>query len=121
MSSWPVSILSLLQILVLVLILGGLYKRIQAKKRHEEHVRNTGTPATALVLDATDTGDHDENSSLLHIMLHLQVTPSIGTPFETTLKSKISPIRIADFTEGKEIAVRVEPQTQFVVIDQRVQ
>ena len=121
MPSWSIPILTLLQILVVGLILWGMFKRKRAKERHEEHVRNTGTPATALVLDATDTGDHDENSSLLHIMLRLQVTPSIGAPFETTLKSKISPIRIADFTEGKEIAVRVEPQTQFVVIAQRVQ
>ncbi|KOF52423.1 MULTISPECIES: DUF4381 family protein [unclassified Achromobacter] len=100
--------------------------RKQVQRRQEaaaqvEQVRRTGDPASALVLEATDTGKRLGAYTYFVVKLRLRVTPAAGEAFETEINANISPVRIPDFAEGKVIAVRVDPRTRAVAVDQRTQ
>ena len=126
MLNWPwwaylILVLLGLEAFVIAFFIRRTFKRKAQAERQEAFIRTTGEPGTALVVEITDTGERSESESYLFVKLRLQVTPSISAPFHTTIDARISPVRLADFAEGKQIAVRIEPGTQVVVIDQRVQ
>ena len=121
---WPWwATLIVVLILLEVLVFAFFIRRNMAHRAeitHQENVvRDTGESTTALVLETTDTGKRLGAYLYIVVKLRLQITPSTGSAFETTIEANISPVRLGDFAEGKQIAVRCNPQTRAVVIDQR--
>ena len=109
-------------ILVDGLIFTWLFRRMEQRRAQTREqaaeILASGMPATALVLETSATGT--ERGGLLEVQLRLRVTPGDGgAPFESAVLVDLSPVRIADFAEGKVIAVRVDPATRQVVIAQR--
>ncbi|AHZ82434.1 MULTISPECIES: DUF4381 family protein [Brucella] len=86
-----------------------------------KEVQHTGEPGSALVLEATDTGKRLGAYSFLVVRLRLRVTRANGEEFETAIDAHISPVRIADFAEGKHIKVSIDPHARTVVLNQPVQ
>lgn len=94
-------------------------ERRAAVAQKDETVRTSGDPATATVLETTDTGTRTGADEYFIWRLRLAVRPALGQPFETTIDVPVAPTRFADFAEGKEIRVRVAADSQQVVVDQR--
>jgi hypothetical protein len=86
-----------------------------------QEVRAKGVPATAMVLQATDTGVRRGNNLFIVVALRLAVQPGNGGKgFETTIDAPISPVRLPDFAEGKQIDVMIDVRTREVAVAQRV-
>lgn len=118
--AWLVVLLIVVEAVVLI----GFFRKQAARRAAAEaqvvQVQRTGDPATARVLETIDTGRRLGEVAYLIVKLRLAVQPASGEPFETLIEARISPVRIGDFSEGREIAVRVDPQTRAVAVDQRV-
>ena len=114
-------VLCLTNIVTVIYVIQRAANRQTAQARQEASVRSSGEAARALIMESTDTGTRYGAFTFLLIRLRLRVSPAFGDAFETTIEAKISPVRVPDFAEGKEIAVRIAPDTRQVVIDQRVQ
>ena len=121
---WWVSLIvatSVAQVFVIAYFVRRTYKRWAEIEQREAHIRATGEAGTALVTEINDTGRQFGPNDHPIVQLRLQVEPARGLPFDTTLEARLSPVRIGNFTEGKRIAVRIDPLTQAVAIDQRTQ
>ncbi|ARP88383.1 hypothetical protein [Bordetella genomosp. 9] len=135
-------------LVVLIIMVEGAVALYHVKRRHDrtvretqasETIRRTGASASAQVLQATDTGVRLGADRFFIWKLRLAVQPAasealadrgvaadsaageLRLPFETEIKVPISPARFADFAEGRQIRVRVEPGTHSVVVDQRTE
>lgn len=79
-----------------------------------------GVPAVATVLTSTDT---EMRIDVIYILtrLDLKVETTATVPaFVTQVVVPISPVKLVDFAEGRQIRVKVDPATRKVAIDQPV-
>jgi hypothetical protein len=129
-STWPGWTWAIVAIVVLSLIQAGLHIRGEMRRRardaavvaRQDQVRTTGRPARAVVVRTTDTGIRLGAVTFFVIDLALHVEGDDTLPaFDTTLRTRISPVRLGDFAEGKTIQVRVDPATREVAVDQRTE
>jgi hypothetical protein len=96
-------------------------ERERAEQRLD-NIRTAGTPATATVLAAADTGVRRGADTFFLVALTLRVLPEDGVDsFDTSITVPLSPVRIPDFAEGRRIKVKVDPGTHDVAVDQRTQ
>ena len=93
---------------------------VSAAQKRQETIRTTGISGTATVIEVTDTGTRLGNDLYYVLSMTLAVDATDTLPaFQTTISVPVSPVRMPDFAEGKQIAVRIEPETREVVVDQR--
>lgn len=82
-------------------------------------LRASGLASTAHIAAARDTGRRIGETLYFIVDLDLEVAPTHATPaLARTLSVPLSPMRLADFSAGKTIPVRVDPATHDVVLDQ---
>ncbi|ANN69828.1 hypothetical protein BAU08_22170 [Bordetella bronchialis] len=75
-----------------------------------------------MVVRTVDTGTRLGAMRFFVIDITLGVEAQDGVePFEATLRVPVSPVRLADFAEGRVVRVRVEPGTREVALDQRTE
>ena len=103
-----------------VLLLQRVIVRLVTKAGTVKRVLADGQPATAVVLDTYDTGNR-VSSIYLMVRLDLRIEESADVPgFETQTVVPISPVKLADFSVGRTVKVRVDAATEEVAIDQPV-
>lgn len=82
------------------------------------HVLHVGTPTTARVLMSTDTKTRIDRIFIL-TRLRLQVAAVGQLPdFESEVVVPLSPVKLAEFSPGRIIRVKVDPSTREVAIDE---
>lgn len=97
-----------------------LAARAEADRRRDE-VKMTGKAARATVLHNFDTGTRMGGDTQIVVGMRLNVQPDDGAAaFATHVEVPVSPLRLTDFAEGCEIAVRYDPSTYEVAIAQRL-
>ncbi|ARP87816.1 hypothetical protein [Bordetella genomosp. 9] len=117
-------------IVLLSLLQAGWHLRAELRRRAQDNavaarqneVRQTGRPYSAIVLRTTDTGIRmgAVKSFVIELALHVQ-GDTVVPDFDATVRVPLSPVRLADFTEGRTIQVRVDPATRDVAIAQRTE
>lgn len=101
-----------------VLRLQNVVNRRAMGLEQAERVLRTGQPATATVLDCHDTGMRVEAIYIL-VRLKFRVEPESGmSAFEGELIAPISPVRLAEFSLGRSVRLRVDPASREIAIDQ---
>ncbi|NUT34623.1 MAG: hypothetical protein HOV79_16285 [Hamadaea sp.] len=75
--------------------------------RRHWRVRRHGTPATATVLEATDTGAAMNNTPVLK--LRLLVAAPGQAPFETSVRAAVSPTRLMHI-QRTGVPVKIDPK-----------
>lgn len=97
-----------------------LAARTRADRRLDE-VKTSGKAARATILHNFDTGVRLGGDSHIVVGMRLNVQPDDGdAAFATHIEVPVSPLRLADFAEGCEIAVRYDPATYEVAVAQRL-
>jgi hypothetical protein len=123
--TWVIVVIVLLSLVQVGLRLRGEIQRRAADAAvvaRQEQVRQTGRSATAVVMRLSDTGTRLGAVSFFVIELSLRVQGDEVIPaFDTTVRVPVSPVRLADFAEGRVIQVRVDTGTREVAVDQRTQ
>jgi hypothetical protein len=89
--------------------------------RVQHAIQRNGMPATARILQSLDTGARLGAEQYFIWKLRLSVQPGAATPFETEISVPLSPMRFGDFSEGRDIQVRMDARTREVVVDQRTE
>ncbi|CAB3669098.1 hypothetical protein [Achromobacter pestifer] len=96
-------------------------RRSAARKDAQLQValRDSGLASTAHVAAARDTGRRIGETLYFIVDLDLEVAATHATPaLARTLSVQLSPMRLADFSAGKTIRVRVDPSTHDIAVDQ---
>lgn len=101
-----------------VLVLQRVIVRVVTKESDVKHLLSTGVPATATVLDSFDTGNRVASIYILaKLSLRVEREAGEGT-FDAEITVPISPVKLAEFSPGRVIKVRVDPVTRQVAVDQ---
>ncbi|AOB33393.1 hypothetical protein AKI39_04010 [Bordetella sp. H567] len=75
-----------------------------------------------MVIRTTDTGTRLGAIKFFVIDITLRVEAQGAEPaFDATLRVPVSPVRLAEFAEGRIVRVRVNPDTREVALDQRTE
>lgn len=101
-----------------VLVLQRLVVRLVTKEARSDQLLSVGVPATATVLDSYDTGNRVASIFIL-TKLSLRVELGEGQDaFDTEITAPISPVKLAEFSPGRVIKIRLDPVTREVAVDQ---
>ncbi|WP_083228611.1 hypothetical protein [Bordetella sp. H567] len=123
--AWAVILVLVLSVVQVGFMLRGeLRRRAQdaALVARQDQVRQTGRPGTGVVIRTTDTGTRLGAIKFFVIDITLRVEAQGAEPaFDATLRVPVSPVRLAEFAEGRIVRVRVNPDTREVALDQRTE
>lgn len=108
---------------VQVAFLAWRARRRQRARREDAHrqaiVRAGGLPGSARVAASRDTRTRIGDTLFFIVELDLEVDATQSTPaMVSTLQVPVSPLRLADFAEGRAIKVRIDPATHEIAVDQ---
>lgn len=97
-------------------VAGGLAARdaVQAAGNDMVRIMQTGTPGTAIIKGARDTGQRSAGNATCEF--DLVVTPAGGTPYDTTLVTMIAGTDMSPYELGKTWNVKIDPQDASKVV-----
>lgn len=95
---------------------GGMAARNEVETAGREMVRimNEGSPGTAVITAARDTGQRSAGNATCEF--DLTVTPAGGTPYETTLVTMIAGTDMSPYELGKTWNVKIDPNDSSKVV-----
>lgn len=127
---WPGWIWVIVAVVLLSVVQVGMQLRGELRRRagdaqvlaRQEQVRQTGRAATAVVTRLDDTGTRLGADKFFVVDMTLSVQAGDGIPaFDAAVRVPVSPVRLADFAEGRQVRVRVDAATREVALDQRTE
>ena len=91
-----------------ILVFGWVYFKFLKPVFAQSKILKAGEPATATILEVSDTGMTINENPV--VKLKLKVQRKSGSPYEAEAKTLISRLQVGSFQPGQKLNVKVDPE-----------